>query len=67
MEKVFKVEGMMCGHCEARVKKAVEALDNVSEASASHADGTVTVKLTADTPDEVIIKAIEDQDYKVVR
>ncbi|MGN0164080.1 MAG: heavy metal translocating P-type ATPase [Candidatus Ornithomonoglobus sp.] len=66
MEKTFKVEGMMCGHCEAAVKKAVEAIDTVAEATASHTTGTVSVKLTADTPDEVIIKAIEDKDYKVV-
>ncbi|MGN0181590.1 MAG: heavy metal translocating P-type ATPase [Candidatus Ornithomonoglobus sp.] len=66
MEKIFKVEGMMCGHCEAAVKKAVEAIDTVAEATASHTAGTVTVKLTANTPDEVIIKAIEDKDYKVV-
>lgn len=66
MEKVFNVEGMMCCHCEARVKKAVEAIDTVSEAIADHSAKTVTVKLTADTPDEVIIKAIEDQDYKVI-
>ncbi|MDD6762286.1 MAG: heavy metal translocating P-type ATPase [Clostridiales bacterium] len=66
MEKTFKVEGMMCGHCEAAVKKAVEAIDTVAEAVASHTAGTVTVKLTADTPDDVIIKAIEDKDYKVV-
>lgn len=66
MEKTFKVEGMMCGHCEAAVKKAVEAIDTVAEAVASHTEGTVTVKLTADTPDDVIIKAIEDKDYKVV-
>ena len=66
MEKTFKVEGMMCGHCEAAVKKAVEAIDTVAEAAVSHTEGTVTVKLTADTPDDVIIKAIEDKDYKVV-
>ncbi len=66
MEKTFKVEGMMCGHCEATVKKALEAIDTVAEAAADHTTGTVAVKLTADTPDELIIKAIEDNDYKVV-
>lgn len=65
-EKTLKVEGMMCGHCEARVKKAVEAIDGVAEAIASHESGTVVVKMTKDVPTDAIKAAIEAQDYKVV-
>ena len=66
MEKTLKVEGMMCGHCEARVKKALEALEQVTEAKVSHEDGTAVVSLKADVADEVLKKAVEDQDYKVL-
>lgn len=66
MEKTLKVEGMMCGHCEATVKKALEALDGVSAAEADHVKGTATVTLTKDVPTEVLKKAIEDKDYKVI-
>ena len=66
MEKTLKVEGMMCGHCEARVKKAVEALDGVTEAVASHESGTVVVKMSKDVATDAIKAAIEAQDYKVV-
>ena len=66
MEKTLKVEGMMCSHCEARVKKALEALDGVESAVASHEVGTAVVKLSADVADEVLVKAVEDQDYKVL-
>ncbi len=66
MEKTFKVEGMMCPHCEAAVKKALEEIPTVAEAVASHKEGKVVVKLSGDTPDDVIVKAIESKDYKVV-
>ena len=65
MKKTLKVEGMMCGHCEARVKKALEALPEVAEAVVSHEAGTAIVTLSADVSDDVLKKAIEDQDYKV--
>lgn len=55
----------MCGHCEARVKKALEALPEVSEAVVSHEAGTAIVTLSADVSDETLKKAVEDQDYKV--
>ncbi len=66
MEKTMKIEGMMCGHCEARVKKALEALPEVSAASVSHESGTAVVTLSAQLPDEALKKAVEDQDYKVL-
>ncbi len=66
MEKTLKVEGMMCGHCEATVKKALEAIDGVSAAEADHVKGTATVTLTKDVSTEVLKKAIEDKDYKVI-
>ena len=56
---------MLCGHCEARVKKALEALPEVSEAVVSHEAGTAIVTLIADVSDETLKKAVEDQDYKV--
>ena len=65
MKKTLHVEGMMCGHCEARVKKALEALPEVSEAVVSHEAGTAIVTLSADISDETLKKAVEDQDYKV--
>ena len=65
MKKTLHVEGMMCGHCEARVKKALEALPEVSEAVVSHEAGTAIVTLSADVSDEALKKAVEDQDYKV--
>ena len=65
MKKTLKVEGMMCGHCEARVKKALEALPEVTEAVVSHETGTAIVTLSADVSDDVLKKAVEDQDYKV--
>ena len=65
MKKTLHVEGMMCGHCEARVKKALEALSEVSEAVVSHEAGTAIVTLSADVSDETLKKAVEDQDYKV--
>ena len=65
MEKTIKVEGMMCMHCEATVKKALEALDGVESAEASHEAGTAVVQLSKEVPDEVLTKAIEDKDYVV--
>ena len=66
MTKTMKIEGMMCGHCEAAVKKALEAIPTVSEAAVSHEAGTAVVTLSADTPDDVLKKAVEDKDYKVI-
>ena len=66
MEKTMKIEGMMCGHCEARVKKALEALAEVSAADVSHEKGTAVVTLSAPLADEALKKAVEDQDYKVL-
>ena len=65
MEKTMKIEGMMCGHCEARVKKALEALPQVAEAQVSHEKGTAVVKLNAEVSNEELTKAVEEQDYKV--
>ena len=65
MKKTLKVEGMMCGHCEARVKKALEALPEVDEAVVSHEAGTAIVTLNAEVADDVLKKAVEDQDYPV--
>ena len=65
MAKTMKIEGMMCGHCEARVKKALEALEQVDEAVVSHEAGTAVLKLNAEVDDAVLAKAVEDQDYKV--
>ena len=65
MKKTLKVEGMMCGHCEARVKKALEALPEVDEAVVSHEAGTAIVTLNAEVADNVLKKAVEDQDYPV--
>ena len=65
MEKTMKIEGMMCGHCEARVKKALEALPQVAEAQVSHEKGTAVVKLNAEVSNEELTRAVEEQDYKV--
>ena len=65
MKKTLHVEGMMCGHCEARVKKALEALPAVDEAVVSHESGTAVVTLNAEVADADLKKAVEDQDYKV--
>ena len=65
MTKTMKIEGMMCGHCEARVKKALEALDQVEQAEVSHEKGSAVVTLKETVTDEVLKKAVEDQDYKV--
>ena len=66
MEKTMKIEGMMCGHCEARVKKALESLPEVSAANVSHESGTAVVTLSGPLADEALKKAVEDQDYKVL-
>ena len=66
MEITMKIEGMMCGHCEAAVKKTLEALPTVESAEVSHEKGTAVVKLTEQTDFEILKKAVEDQDYKVI-
>ena len=65
MTKTMNIEGMMCGHCEARVKKALEALDAVSEAAVSHESGTAVVTLRSDISDEKLKETVEAEDYKV--
>ena len=65
MKKTMKIEGMMCGHCEARVKKCLEALPEVEEAIVSHESGTAELTLNAEVADEVLKKTVEDQDYTV--
>ena len=66
MEVTMKIEGMMCGHCEAAVKKALEALPTVESAEVSHEKGTAVVKLSGETPKDILKKAVEDKDYKVL-
>lgn len=67
MTKTMSIEGMMCGHCEATVKKALEALKGVENAEVSHTAGTAVVTLDADVSDDTLKKAVEDQDYKVTK
>ncbi len=66
MEKTMKIEGMMCEHCEARVKKTLEAIPQVDAAEVSYKAGTAVVTLNAEVGDDVLKKAVEDQDYKVL-
>jgi Cu2+-exporting ATPase len=66
MEKTMNIEGMMCTHCEATVKKALEALDGVVSAEVSYEKGTAVVTMNADVADELLTKAVEDKDYKVL-
>ena len=66
MEKTLKIEGMMCAHCEARVKKALESVEGVESAAVSHETGAAVVTLTAPVPDEALKSAVEAQDYKVI-
>lgn len=66
MEKTMKIEGMMCGHCEARVKKALESLKQVEEAIVSHENGTAIVKLNKDVSDATLKKTVEKEGYKVI-
>ncbi len=65
MTKTMKINGMMCGHCEAAVKKALEAVEGVESAQVSHEEGTAIVTLQSDVADEVLKKAVEDKDYEV--
>ena len=65
MIKTMNIEGMMCGHCEARVKKALEALAGVESAEVSHEKGTAVVSMSADVADDTLKEAVEAQDYKV--
>ena len=66
MTKTIKIEGMMCGHCEATVKKALEALKEVDSAEVSHEAGTAVVTLNSEISDDVLKKTVEDKDYKVL-
>ena len=65
MTKTMKIEGMMCGHCEATVKKALEALSGVASAEVSHEAGTAVVTLSGEVADDVLKNAVEEKDYKV--
>ena len=65
MEKTITIEGMMCGHCESTVKKALEALEGVISADVSHDKGTAVVALAKDVADDILTKAVEDKDFKV--
>ena len=66
MKKRMTIEGMMCEHCEARVKKALEALDGVDHAEVSHEQDQAVVTLKEDVANDVLKKAVEDKDYNVV-
>ena len=66
MEKILKIEGMMCPHCEARVKKVLEEIDEVTQVVASHENGTATITLTKEVADEILKKTVEDQGYTVI-
>ncbi len=66
MTKTIKIEGMMCPHCEARVKKALEALDGVTSAAPSHENGNAVLALSADVPESVLRKAVEDAGYEFI-
>ena len=66
MTKTLKVDGMMCNHCEMHVKKALEALDGVTEATADHEKGEVTVTLTSDVPTDAFAKAVTEAGYTFV-
>lgn len=66
MNKTMKIEGMMCGHCEARVRKALEAIEGVTSADVSHETGTAVVHLSADVSADTLKKAVEAQDYPVL-
>ena len=65
MEKTINIEGMMCAHCEAAVKKALEALPQVEQAAVSHESGTAVVTLNGEIANEALTKAVEEKDYKV--
>ena len=66
MEKTIKIEGMMCGHCETTVKKALEALDGVESAVVSHENGTAVVTLAKEISTDVFKKVIEDKDFTFI-
>ena len=66
MEKEMKIEGMMCMHCEARVKKCLEELEGVTEAIVSHENNSALVKLSKNIPFEVLKKTVEEQGYTVI-
>ena len=66
MKKTMKIEGMMCAHCQARVKKALEAVDGVLSAEVSHETGTAVVLLARELPGETLRAAVEAQDYRVL-
>ena len=66
MTKTMKINGMMCGHCEARVKKVLEALPQVEEAVVSHEAGTAVLTLVEEISNDELKKVIEDQDYEVL-
>ena len=66
MKETVKIEGMMCGHCEAAVKKALEALAGVEKAEVSHETGTAVLTLSGEVSDAAIKKAVEDKDYTFV-
>ncbi len=66
MKKTMKIEGMMCPHCEARVKKTLEEMAQVAKADVSHVEGTAVVTFAEDVENDVLKKIIEDQGYKVV-
>ena len=65
MTKTIGIEGMMCGHCQAAVKKALEAIDGVTEAVVSYEAGNALVKMSAEVTDEVLKAAVEEKDYEV--
>ena len=67
MTKKVKIEGMMCAHCEANVKKTLEALDGVESAEVSHEKGEAVINCSKDVEESVIRKAIEDKDYKFIK
>ena len=66
MTKTMTIEGMMCGHCEASVKKALEAVGGVASAEVSHTDGRAVVTLTQEVADEILRNAVEAKDYRVI-
>ena len=66
MKRVMRIEGMMCGHCEATVKRVLEAIDGVEQALPSHTEGTAILTLSAPVEDALLKKAVEDEDYTVL-
>ena len=66
MKKTISIKGMMCGHCEATVKKALEAIDGVESADVSHENDKAVVTLSKEVDDDYLRKAVEDKDYQVI-